>query len=46
MLLATGDDLIIENARNYYYWGCGFDGSGTNKLGQILMNVRDILQGQ
>ncbi|GAB4239826.1 MAG: hypothetical protein Kow00121_66390 [Elainellaceae cyanobacterium] len=27
-----------------YYWGCGKDGSGKNKLGQILMEVREILR--
>jgi N-glycosidase YbiA len=43
ILLATNDKLIIENAPGDYYWGCGRDGSGTNKLGQILMEVREIL---
>jgi ribA/ribD-fused uncharacterized protein len=44
ILLSTGDDLIIENAPEDHYWGVGSDGSGKNKLGQILMNVRTILQ--
>ncbi len=44
ILLATGDELIVENAPGDYYWGCGKDGSGKNKLGQILMAVREILQ--
>jgi N-glycosidase YbiA len=43
ILLATGDELIVENAPGDYYWGCGKDGSGKNKLGQILMAVREIL---
>jgi N-glycosidase YbiA len=43
ILLATNDKLIIENAPGDYDWGCGRDGSGTNKLGQILMEVREIL---
>ena len=32
-LLATGDEEIVENAPGDYYWGCGADGSGCNKLG-------------
>lgn len=44
ILLATGDELIVENAPKDYYWGCGADGSGKNQLGQILMAVREILR--
>lgn len=44
ILLSTGDEFIVENAPGDYYWGCGKDGSGQNKLGQILMVVRDILR--
>ena len=44
ILLATGDELIVENAPRDYYWGCGKDGSGKNKLGEILMAVREILR--
>lgn len=44
ILLATGDDTIVENAPSDYYWGCGADGSGRNMLGQILMAVRADLQ--
>ncbi|MBE9184859.1 NADAR family protein [Microcoleus sp. LEGE 07076] len=43
ILLATGDEEIVENAPGDYYWGCGKDGSGKNMLGHILMEVRDIL---
>ncbi len=46
ILLATGDELIVENAPKDYYWGCGADGSGKNQLGQILMAVREILRQQ
>jgi N-glycosidase YbiA len=42
ILLATNNELIVENAPGDYYWGCGQDGSGNNKLGQILMEVREI----
>lgn len=43
-LLGTGDEEIIENAPHDYYWGCGSDGSGKNRLGQILMEVRATLR--
>lgn len=46
ILLATGDKLIIENSPTDYYWGVGGDRSGQNKLGQILMEVREILRNQ
>ena len=41
LLLSTGDADIIENAPMDAYWGCGPDGAGLNKLGHILMRVRD-----
>ena len=43
-LLATGNEQLVENAPKDYYWGCGADGSGKNRLGQILMEARDILR--
>ena len=43
ILLSTGNELIVENAPGDYYWGCGADGSGKNRLGQILMEVREML---
>ncbi len=43
-LLATGDDIIIEHARNDAYWADGGDGSGKNKLGLLLMQVREELK--
>lgn len=46
ILLSTGDELIVENAPADYYWGCGADGSGQNKLGQILMDVRAELRNR
>jgi N-glycosidase YbiA len=46
ILLATGDEEIIENSPIDYYWGCGKDGSGKNMLGQILMEVREILRSR
>lgn len=44
ILLSTGDEPIVENSPIDYYWGCGADGSGKNMLGQILVEVRDILR--
>jgi ribA/ribD-fused uncharacterized protein len=44
LLLSTGDEPIVENAPGDYYWGCGKDGSGRNRLGQILMDVRAKLR--
>jgi N-glycosidase YbiA len=44
ILLATGNELLVENAPGDYYWGCGKDGSGKNKLGEILMEVRGLLR--
>ena len=43
ILVSTGDELIVENAPEDYYRGCGADESGKNKLGLILMEVREIL---
>lgn len=39
-LLATGDALIVEHTENDDYWGDGGDGSGKNRLGRLLMQVR------
>ncbi len=44
ILLSTGDAEIVENSPIDYYWGCGANGSGKNRLGIILMEVRDILR--
>lgn len=44
VLLNTGDEELVENAPNDAYWGCGADGSGLNRLGQILMEVRARLR--
>lgn len=46
ILLSTGDALLIENSPIDYYWGCGKDGSGKNKLGQVLGEVREILRAE
>ena len=46
ILLGTGDAKIVEHTANDAYWGDGGDGSGRNKLGQILMQVREELRSQ
>lgn len=46
LLLATGDAEIIEHTENDSYWGDGGDGTGRNRLGQVLMRVRRELQPQ
>ena len=44
LLLSTGDEELIENAPGDYYWGCGKAGTGKNRLGHILMQVRLTLR--
>ncbi len=46
ILLDTEQEELIEAAPNDYYWGCGASGTGKNRLGQILMEVRDSLRAQ
>ncbi len=43
-LLATRDAIIIEHTQNDAYWADGGDGSGKNKLGFLLMQVREELK--
>lgn len=43
LLISTGDAKLIEHTENDSYWGDGRDGSGKNRLGKILMKVRDEL---
>jgi ribA/ribD-fused uncharacterized protein len=40
LLLATGDAVIIEHTKNDGYWADGGDGSGKNRLGELLMELR------
>lgn len=42
LLLSTGDALLVEHTTNDAYWGDG-GGGGKNRLGAILMRVRDEL---
>jgi ribA/ribD-fused uncharacterized protein len=45
-LMATGDEELIEDSPVDSYWGCGADGTGKNKLGKILMKIREDLKGE
>jgi ribA/ribD-fused uncharacterized protein len=44
ILLGTGDSKIVEHTVKDRYWGDGGDGSGKNRLGEILMRVRGRLR--
>lgn len=44
LILGTGDALLVEHTADDSYWGDGGDGSGRNRLGQLLMQVRDELR--
>jgi ribA/ribD-fused uncharacterized protein len=44
VLLSTGHLDLVEKTTEDYYWGCGSDGTGQNKLGLFLMEVRSFLR--
>lgn len=44
ILLGTGESLLVEHTGRDSYWGDGGDGSGKNRLGKILMQVREDLR--
>ena len=44
LLLATGEEDIVEAAPTDYYWGVGSDGTGQNKLGKIIERIRAELR--
>lgn len=43
-LLATGDLLLVEHTSNDRYWGDGGDGTGRNRLGELLQELRASLR--
>lgn len=45
-LLETGHAKRVEAAPHDFYWGCGADGSGKNRLGALLMELRDRLHSE
>jgi N-glycosidase YbiA len=46
LLLGTGTRQLIENAPSDSYWGCGYSGSGKNRLGVLLMELRTALRAK
>lgn len=43
LLKSTGTAIIVEHTKNDKYWGDGGDGTGKNRLGHLLMQVRSLL---
>ena len=43
-LLATGDKKIVEDSPIDSFWGCGKDGKGQNRLGEMWMEIRAALR--
>lgn len=43
-LLATDDAKLVEHTQRDSYWGDGGDGSGKNRLGALLMQLRGELR--
>ena len=46
MLLNTGNSFLVENSPVDNYWGIGANGQGQNRLGILLMQLRDRLRLQ
>jgi ribA/ribD-fused uncharacterized protein len=44
LLLSTGDAELAEHTVNDRYWGDGGDGTGENRLGNLLMELRNQLR--
>lgn len=43
-LTDTGHDILIENSKTDAFWGLGRKGNGHNKLGILLMELRDNIR--
>ena len=43
LLIETEAKILIEHTENDSYWGDGGDGTGKNKLGKLLMKLRNTL---
>ncbi len=43
-LLATGQAKLVEHTDRDKYWGDGGNGEGKNRLGILLMKLRDELK--
>ena len=44
-LLATGHKYLAEHTHKDKYWADGGDGTGKNRLGVLLMELRNTLKG-
>jgi ribA/ribD-fused uncharacterized protein len=44
LLLSTDNAKLIEHTENDRYWGDGGDGKGKNRLGLLLMELREALK--
>jgi ribA/ribD-fused uncharacterized protein len=44
LLLSTADAKLVEHTVNDRYWADGGDGSGKNRLGELLMQLRSELR--
>ena len=44
ILLSTGDRLLVESSPFDYFWAAGQDGTGLNRLGCLLVQVRDEIR--
>lgn len=45
-LLSTENDELIEDSPVDWYWGCGENGTGKNRLGKLLMKLREELKNE
>jgi ribA/ribD-fused uncharacterized protein len=46
ILLGTEDAKLVEHTANDHYWGDGGTGSGLNRLGELLMELRADLRSR
>jgi len=44
LLLSTGNRRIAEHTEHDHYWGDGINGTGSNRLGELLQQLRSALQ--
>lgn len=45
-LIGTDNEVIVEDSPFDYYWGCGRKGTGLNRLGNLLMQLREQLKSE
>jgi N-glycosidase YbiA len=44
LLLSTGERMLVESSPYDYFWAAGQDGTGKNRLGHLLVQVRQELR--